>query len=83
MIWHIFAVLDFFVFTGPTALPLPALGNAKVMRRHNIRGLKARDMGRLVGDPPSHGSGFQLSIFMVMTLPMALPWAGMLPGRWP
>jgi len=42
-----------------------------------FRGLKARDMGRLAGNSPSHGPGFQPSIFMVMPLPMALPWAGM------
>jgi len=55
----------------------------KVMRRHDIRGRKARDMGRLAGNSPSYGSGFQPSIFRVMPSPMALPWAGMIPGRWP
>jgi len=29
----------------------------KVMRRHDIRGLKARDMGRLAGNSPFHGTG--------------------------
>jgi hypothetical protein len=53
----------------------------KVMDCHDIQGLKARDMGRLAGSSPSHRSGFQPSIFMVMPLPMALPWAGMLSGR--
>ena len=27
------------------------------MRRHDIRGLKARDMGRLAGNSPFHGTG--------------------------
>ena len=66
-----------FSILGPTASTIPALGNAQGHAPLIFRGLKARDMERLAGNPPSHGSGFQPSSFMVMPLPMALPWAGM------